>query len=570
MFALLCGRPPFESKDVKSTYKRILDILYAYPDSVSVSNNAKHVIDSLLKKEPEGRMPLDEILLQTAFDDRYTFIPTSLSHDILIREPVWGNENVITPAPQPTEYNPAKLLPSFSTKSNPQVKSLSRTSSNNQDLIHANHQGKLLEKKLSELDARDNEPNEQRGITNQRRFDIYSGESDKENGGREERENNPSRTSFSVREKRYACSSSSLARTSSSSTVQTRQTSNDVFELTYQTKKLSLNDKKERDFERRDSAVSSASRSSIIKEKANSSTKRQSFTSTLLEKSTATKTLIPTTLYTERNDPATQKVRSSTNKDIELDYLETMHSRLVRAERIQAGESIKVMSPQPKANEGCAKKWVKRYVDYTSKYGLGFMLNDGSTGVCFNDSTKAVLSSVNENFSYVERRRSRQEEVIPEHYTLSNYPASLEKKVLLLKHFRNYLTEQEKSSHSSSECTDARDEESMSQYRDCYEERETIERQDELVYVKKWFRTRHAILFRLSDRTVQVVFFDQTEIILSAGARLVTFVDKKSERTTFSLNNLSAQVNSEVAKRLRYAKDTMHRLITGQTPDVAC
>ena len=103
MFALLCGRPPFESKDVKSTYKRILDILYAYPDSVSVSSDAKHVIDSLLKKEPEGRMPLDDILLQTAFDDRYTFVPTSLSHDILIREPVWGNENVNAPAPQSTE-----------------------------------------------------------------------------------------------------------------------------------------------------------------------------------------------------------------------------------------------------------------------------------------------------------------------------------------------------------------------------------------------------------------------------------------------------------------------------------
>jgi len=565
MFALLCGRPPFESKDVKSTYKRILDILYAYPDSVSVSNDAKHVIDSLLKKEPESRMPLDEILLQTAFDDRYTFVPTSLSHDILIREPVWGNENVNVPAPQSTEYNAAKLLPSFSTKSNPPVKSFSRTSS--QDLYHANHQGKLLEKKSSEHAASDNEAN---SVTKERRFNIYSGESDKENGGREERENNPSRTSFSVREKKYACSSSSWTRTSSSSTVQTRQTSNDVFELTSQAEKLSLNDKKERDFERRDSAVSSTSRSSVIQERAGSSTKRRSFTSSLLEKSSATKSLIPTTLHTERNDPALQKVRNSTNKDIELDYLETMHSRLVRAERIQAGESIKVMSPQPKANEGCAKKWVKRYVDYTSKYGLGFMLNDGSTGVSFNDSTKAVLSSVNENFIYVERRRSRQEEVIPEHYTLSNYPASLEKKVLLLKHFRNYLTEQEKSTHPSSECTDARDEESVSQYRECYDERESIERQDELVYVKKWFRTRHAILFRLSDRTVQVVFFDQTEIILSAGARLVTFVDKKSERTTFSLNNLSAQVNSEVAKRLRYAKDTMHRLITGQTPDVAC
>ena len=35
-----------------------------------------------------------------------------------------------------------------------------------------------------------------------------------------------------------------------------------------------------------------------------------------------------------------------------------------------------------------ATVWVVRYVDYTSKYGLGFLLNTGSAGVYFNDSTK--------------------------------------------------------------------------------------------------------------------------------------------------------------------------------------
>ena len=30
-----------------------------------------------------------------------------------------------------------------------------------------------------------------------------------------------------------------------------------------------------------------------------------------------------------------------------------------------------------------ANVWVSRYVDYTSKYGLGFLLNTGSAGVYF-------------------------------------------------------------------------------------------------------------------------------------------------------------------------------------------
>ena len=32
--------------------------------------------------------------------------------------------------------------------------------------------------------------------------------------------------------------------------------------------------------------------------------------------------------------------------------------------------------------------WVTKWVDYTSKYGLGYRLSDGTFGVVFNDATK--------------------------------------------------------------------------------------------------------------------------------------------------------------------------------------
>lgn len=35
--------------------------------------------------------------------------------------------------------------------------------------------------------------------------------------------------------------------------------------------------------------------------------------------------------------------------------------------------------------------WVKKWVDYSSKYGLGYLLSNGASGVFFNDSTKIVL-----------------------------------------------------------------------------------------------------------------------------------------------------------------------------------
>lgn len=44
---------------------------------------------------------------------------------------------------------------------------------------------------------------------------------------------------------------------------------------------------------------------------------------------------------------------------------------------------------------------VKKWVDYSTKYGLGYLLSDGSTGVYFNDSTKMILDSSGTNVDYI-------------------------------------------------------------------------------------------------------------------------------------------------------------------------
>jgi len=38
-----------------------------------------------------------------------------------------------------------------------------------------------------------------------------------------------------------------------------------------------------------------------------------------------------------------------------------------------------------------AEVWVKKWVDYSTKYGLGYYLSNEVTGVFFNDSTKIIL-----------------------------------------------------------------------------------------------------------------------------------------------------------------------------------
>ena len=47
--------------------------------------------------------------------------------------------------------------------------------------------------------------------------------------------------------------------------------------------------------------------------------------------------------------------------------------------------------------------------------------------------------------------------------------------------------------------------------------------------MKKWTRNKHAIMFQLSNKVVQVIFFDKTEAVLSSKLHTVTYVDKRGQ-----------------------------------------
>jgi len=205
---------------------------------------------------------------------------------------------------------------------------------------------------------------------------------------------------------------------------------------------------------------------------------------------------------------------------------------------------------QTSANSASKQEvYVKKWVDYSTKYGLGYLLSNGSVGVFFNDCTKIILNGTKEYFEYIERRASDRVDIMS-CYTLSMYPKELHKKVTLLQHFRSYL---EGLKTQSTNPTD-----------DCKPHQSG---QQPLVYLKKWMKTRHAIMFRLSNKIVQVDFQDKTQIILSSESKLVTYVNKKGEPSQYPIATALESDNAEMAKRLKYTKEILtHMLNNNQVP----
>lgn len=62
IYTLIIGKPPFETPDVKTTYKKIRMNSYSFPDHVPISDPARNLITRILNLDPTKRPSLDEIM----------------------------------------------------------------------------------------------------------------------------------------------------------------------------------------------------------------------------------------------------------------------------------------------------------------------------------------------------------------------------------------------------------------------------------------------------------------------------------------------------------------------------
>lgn len=182
--------------------------------------------------------------------------------------------------------------------------------------------------------------------------------------------------------------------------------------------------------------------------------------------------------------------------------------------------------------------WVSKWVDYTDRYGIGYQLCDNSIGILFNDATRILLLADEHNLQYIDRDGSEY------FYLIENYPEYLKKKITLLKYFRNYMNEH---------------------LLKCGDKRADLEEKDELTrlpYLNNWFRTRNAIIFHLTNGTVQMNFFkDHTKLILCPHMGAVTFVTQGHEFHTYKFSLLETYgCSKSLYDRLRYARDVIEDL----------
>lgn len=62
LYAMLIGKPPFETPEVKMTYEKIKKVMYSFPEHIKISDNARNLIQRIFVLDVTKRITLNQIL----------------------------------------------------------------------------------------------------------------------------------------------------------------------------------------------------------------------------------------------------------------------------------------------------------------------------------------------------------------------------------------------------------------------------------------------------------------------------------------------------------------------------
>ena len=212
-------------------------------------------------------------------------------------------------------------------------------------------------------------------------------------------------------------------------------------------------------------------------------------------------------------------------------HSERPHSRDPERPLYSETKGVPFYSAYLKPCENGPQVWIKSWIDYTNKYGLGYYLSTNWLGVLFNDKSKIITTVDYSKMIYISLSRDGENTL---EFSIDNYPQELYKKVMLSQLFRKHLGIKPVECDANSK-----------------------------FYLKSWIRTPHAVLFRLSNKIIQVCFNDRSELIFSNVSKTVVYIKKDGQCSSHPMNNALELGDKDLVKRLKYSKDVLLKMLQG-------
>jgi polo-like kinase 1 len=206
------------------------------------------------------------------------------------------------------------------------------------------------------------------------------------------------------------------------------------------------------------------------------------------------------------------------------------------------------------------RRKISKYFDYSSKFGFVYFINNTHIGICFNDysnilrhinkdSNEQNLANTN-NYDYIYLDKNAQSSQNFDEIELENYLASkntskeIVKKFDILKHIVN------KHMKDFEEVKKQKFINSPTVY-----DKDNVE--NKLFFVKKFIVSKNSVLFRLSNKLIQIFFNDNTEITFSTETTDFAYKNKNGQEEQESIQEAMSGDDSDLIKKIKLSKNLL-------------
>jgi hypothetical protein len=168
------------------------------------------------------------------------------------------------------------------------------------------------------------------------------------------------------------------------------------------------------------------------------------------------------------------------------------------ARNLQRSASFSVVAPFYPAHQQAPAviRFIRKWADYSEKYGIGYLTSDGAVGAFFNDASKMLLSPSGTRIGSIEKNQLMSFPVVTN--GKSGLTHDLSKKVTLIKYFQDVFLPDRKLPTTAAAVAGQPDE---------YNRGVPF-------FMTHYYRTNTAIVFRFSTGHLQANFTDHTKMVI--------------------------------------------------------
>ena len=175
--------------------------------------------------------------------------------------------------------------------------------------------------------------------------------------------------------------------------------------------------------------------------------------------------------------------------------------------------------------------YILDYIDYSSQYGVGYLLNNDYIGVYYRD--KAIMT-LNKNKNDEIHYKDKDKESLTK-YKTNEIPESLDNKYKILNNFIKNLQKKEK-------------EKNEIQTKDINK----VNDKEDIIYVDKLIINKNCTFFKLSNQTEHTFFRDKIQIIIST--EYLTYIDENKNKYNLLLKDVANNPIQLLTNRFKYIR----------------